>query len=203
MLSWLATHGNEIQALSGLAIAIFTLVLLLVTGVYVRANWKIMNLMEADLRYRTKPIPDVKVETSALGSHDWFHYTITIRTTNAPLRFDSLECGFLQSGTPPKHRHIETFPYIGARVLRTKEEYSHSAKFFPADPIESWNVTLTYSDLTGRVHYRNTFDSFDQHLSNEEILPTESFWKRLLIRIKRKIPLRWYVWMVRLKHKKQ
>src|ERR1700689_4261550 len=90
-MQWVESHLAILQALSGLMAACMTLVLILLTCVYARANWKTMRLMEADFRFRTEPIPKITLrlahtaspmETS-LAQHKTVKVCIT--TSNAPL----------------------------------------------------------------------------------------------------------------------
>src|ERR1700691_4041078 len=93
-LHWVYNNREFLQAISGVAIGLLTLVLIALNIVYVRSNWKTMRLMEADLRFRTKPLPGLTVvlrniearRVNSIEVRRVCQWTVRITATNAPMR---------------------------------------------------------------------------------------------------------------------
>ena len=118
-VNWIQAHQNELQAISGLAIAVLTIVLIIVTAIYARANWLTMRLMAADVKFRTKPIPRLGLiavkSWSAAGLQPWL---VTLRTEHAPLCLIALSVQFVTGAVQREHfegqseNSLESHPFL-------------------------------------------------------------------------------------------
>lgn len=159
-MHWIDTHPALLQALSSLIVACMTLVLIAVTSVYARANWKTMRLMEADIRFRTEPIPKVALRLAAaasametsLGREKLVKVCIT--TANAPLVIKDVRLSVsFKSGA---HRDFHS-PVAGMIRLPVGDEYELDTEIVANESIDHWSVNLDYWDLTGKIEYRIWF----------------------------------------------
>jgi hypothetical protein len=165
-MHWIFQHKDEIQALTNVVIAVLTVVLIFLTAVYSHANRRTMKIMEADLRFRTKPIPKIVLARSADEAARSFQWKLTVTVTNAPLLFRELKLFFHQKN----HRHME-YLQVQRRILRPGEEFSREASFYPSDPVLDWSAEVKYSDLTGLVTYKTSFTSEENDFGYEEVIP--------------------------------
>jgi hypothetical protein len=165
MLHWIEVHPGLLQALSSLVVAVMTLVLILLTSVYARANWKTMRLMEADIRFRTEPIPRVDLEasdvpasagSSSKGNRAPGEKTLKLRftTSNAPMVLKDVRLSVsFQSGA---HKDFN-LPVNGMIRLPVGEEYDLDTEIPATEPVDHWGLNLDYWDLSGRIEYRSWF----------------------------------------------
>src|ERR1700730_5606040 len=122
-VNWINQNQSFLQTISSALVALLTLVLIVITIIYVRANWRVMKIMETDLRYRTKPLPSLVVETKAADIG--YPYRLTITAMNAPLRFLELKLVFFHEdlhSSGKQFGHEERFPLYN-RVLRLGEAF--------------------------------------------------------------------------------
>jgi hypothetical protein len=89
-LHWVYVNREMLQALSGVIIAVLTIILIVLNTIYVTANWKTMRLMEADVRFRLRPIPQFSLNFE--GTPKGYVYTLRIfvRVEHAPMRLVSI-----------------------------------------------------------------------------------------------------------------
>jgi hypothetical protein len=166
-LTWLNANQGAVQALSSIVTAIVTIFLFLITSVYVRATLRSTKAIEADLKFRTKPLPNVAM-TKLEGSGSEYRFKIEVTTLNAPLRFRSLAVKFEQED---KHEYKLEFP-VAHFVLRLGEMYESEQGFYPGTPVQTWRATLIYTDLANLRSYEARFSSWETHLHyEEELLP--------------------------------
>lgn len=160
MLHWVETHPVLIQALSSLVVAGMTLVLIALTCVYARANWKTMRLMEADIRFRTEPIPKVALrfmnaaspmETSLSPQKT---VKVCLTTSNAPLVIKDLRLSVSFKSGAHNDFHL---PVAGMIRLPLGDEYEVDTEIVAAESMDHWSVNLEYWDLTGKIEYRTWF----------------------------------------------
>lgn len=159
-MNWIEAHPAVLQALSSLIIAFMTVVLIAVTCVYARANWKTMRLMEADIRFRTEPIPRVTLRPApsdsamqtSMGKE--MSLKVCITTSNAPLVIK--ECLLSVSFQSGAHKDFHS-PMGGMVRIPVGEEYELDTEIVATEPIDHWSVNLDYWDLTGRIEYRVWF----------------------------------------------
>ncbi len=182
-MSWLVHNQVLVTLLSALVIAALTVLLLILNAIYVHANWRMMRVVETDLRFRTKPIPNLTL-VQTVDRDVGYRYDLDVKTDNAPLRFISLELSFrLNEVDNPDHKHVhKDFLQVQNRVLRSSATYHHSGMFYPTAPVEYWCALLQYSDLAGVSAYEAKFDSWDTYLTTEIALPVPgppSRWTRL------------------------
>jgi hypothetical protein len=165
MLHWIESHPGLLQALSSLVVAGMTLVLILLTSVYARANWKTMRLMEADIRFRTEPIPHVELKAvdapasamkSSFGNRSPGEKILKLifTTANAPLVLKDVRLSVsFQSGA---HKDFN-LPVNGMIRLPVGEEYDLDTEISADEPVDHWGLNLDYWDLSGRIEYRSWF----------------------------------------------
>ena len=72
----------------GYVTAALTLVLILITAIYATANWRTVRLMEADLRFRTQPIPTAQLEVAVTQPSQRLLFHLSVWTSSAPLRIE-------------------------------------------------------------------------------------------------------------------
>jgi len=166
-MKWMSQNA---ALLISIVSAVLTAVIALFTIAYTRANWRSMRAMEADFRYRSKPLPRLKL-TTTLKDNGWFKFVVDVTTAQAPLRFFSLNLWFVhEGGSGHRHRHQETMQ-VQNSVLHLDETYEQEGEFFPGAPITDWQAELVYSDLTPLpISYRARFSMEDSQLGHEEIV---------------------------------
>jgi hypothetical protein len=159
-MHWIESNLPILQALSGLMAACMTLVLIALTCVYARANWKTMRLMEADIRFRTEPIPKITLrlahKASAMETSLAQQKTVKvcITTSNAPLVIKDLQLSVSFRSGAHKDFHL---PVAGMIRLPIGDEYDLDTEIVAAESVDHWSVNLDYWDLTGKIEYRTWF----------------------------------------------
>jgi hypothetical protein len=153
-MKWIAAHQAELQALSGLVIAFLTIVLIVLTGFYVRANWRTVRLLEADLHFRTRPVRLVEAALGTSGMTTNMLFMATVKTSNAPLRLDEIT---IKLYFPSGRTESRTLTSHLGRVLNSNEEISLGEQFESNEVAENWNLTLVYYDLAGMQKYRTLY----------------------------------------------
>lgn len=161
MLHWIETHPVLVQALSSVVVAGLTLVLIALSCVYARANWKTMRLMEADIRFRTEPIPKVSLEIADHKTENGDPQASvgkTVRliftTANAPMVIKDLRLSISFQSGAHKDFHL---PVRGMVRLPLGDEYDLDTEIPALEPVEHWSLNLDYWDLTGKIEYRTWF----------------------------------------------
>jgi hypothetical protein len=165
-LHWIYNNREFLQAISGIVIGLLTVILIILNTIYVRANWKTMRLMEADLRFRTKPLPSVVVTMDVNEATGICLWSLKLTATSAPMRVLQLTVSFKQK----EHVHREHIR-IENMVLRVNENYSANDQFHYGDPPTQWQAELTYADVADLMRYRANFASLEPHLGFEEAIP--------------------------------
>ena len=177
LMGWIASHVQELQALSGLGIVFLTLVLIILNGLYVRTNWTTMRLLNADVRFRLKPIPHVGVGTAlpwdAPSGQTWI---ITIRTEHAPIVLTGLFIYFYIGGG----KLFEYSHNLNNRSLNEHESYECKISIKMPGPAESWILDLHYRDLSGLLHYKTKFDA-NGFVDEGRPVDPRTAWNRLRI----------------------
>jgi hypothetical protein len=164
-MHWIETHPGLLQALSSLVVAGMTLVLIFLTSVYARANWKTMRLMEADIRFRTEPIPRVDLEIADAVSSSGIGPTsnrvpgeknlkLIFTTANAPMVLKDVRLSVSFQSGAHKDFHL---PVNGMIRLPVGEEYDLDTEIPATEPVDHWGLNLDYWDLSGRIEYRSWF----------------------------------------------
>jgi hypothetical protein len=151
---WIYNNRELLQAISGLAIVGLTFVLIVLNTVYVRANWKTMRLMEADVRFRLKPIPHVGVAPSSAWDHPGDQvWTLTVRCDHAPMVLMATSIRFsIGGGKEFEHFHV----FNGETIHpQTGRQYDLTIKM-PA-PAQTWSLDLYYRDLSQLLDYGTVF----------------------------------------------
>jgi hypothetical protein len=179
-IKWLIDNPAALSAFGVLTSSLLTFVLIVLTALYSRANWKTMRLMETDLRFRTKPIPVFDV-TMGVDKDGWMHFAVKVSTTNAPLRFVSLLIKFPQEDG--NHTH-QVHAQVQNRVLRIGPEYQLVGEFFPSSPTSDWKAKLVYSDLAGLHSYVTSFEKSEPFLDYERMIEDALRIPNLWVRIK-------------------
>jgi hypothetical protein len=177
MLRWISTHGNEIQALAAIAISVLTLVLIVLNIIYVRANWKAMRLMEADVRFRLKPIPHLGMAAvnSFAGPSCKRMYLVHIRAEHAPLRLVALSARFTTDAEQVRERWLSfNREIVQETPFETQLDIQQDQSF------KSWRVTLYYRDLSGLLDYATNFNE-QGFVSEERAVDRKAFFTRMRI----------------------
>ena len=153
-LQWIYDNRDLLQAISSVLIAALTLILIVLTGVYVRANWRTMRLMEADLKYRSTPLPSVVEGLRSHTSDGWVSWAFTITVSNAPMLFEGLRLIVKLEGDQPM---ISTVGQAGQRPVAVGEELRLVPKIKSEFRILDYTVLLWYFDITGTHRYETTW----------------------------------------------
>lgn len=141
-MNWISQHQNELSALSSVVIAFLTVVLIVITAIYVRANWKMMRLMEADVRLRTLPI--IKFNLTLDNDHHTVSYAL--KPLNVPITLLYITIEFIGENG---ERETSKSNFVG-KLLKPQEEFSiHGSKLNPA-PYDYWCAQVTFNDLAER-----------------------------------------------------
>ena len=153
-MKWIAAHQAELQALSGLAITFLTIILICLNAIYVRANWKTMRLLDADLRFRTRPVPSVDATLATVGMTTNMVFMGTIKTSNAPMRVDEIT---IELNLPSGRTESRSLSSYRGRVLNNNEEIRLGERFESNEVADNWNLELVYNDLAGLQTYRTVY----------------------------------------------
>jgi hypothetical protein len=164
-LTWLNANQGAVQALSSIVTSIVTVFLFAITSVYVRATLRSTKAIETDLKFRTKPLPNVALTILDEKGCE-YRFKIEVTTLNAPLRFRSLILTFREEN---EHEYELNFP-VAQFVLRLGEMYESEQGYLPGSPVQTWSATLIYTDLANLRSYEAQFGSFETHLHYEKEL---------------------------------
>src|ERR1700722_10530389 len=163
----------------GYITAVFTLVLIVITAIYATANWRTVRLMEADLRFRTQPIPTVQL--NVVKVYDHLQLEVTIETASAPLRIEMVHVHFRsEKGTTL----TSLFLSLRGKYLPVGETVRVRDTFKPNQgALTDSHVILTYSDLAGLFRYQSTFMPDASITTNAYPMNTASIFKGWRTRI--------------------
>jgi hypothetical protein len=151
-MRWITCHQAELQAISGLAIVFLTVVLIVLNFFYTRANWKTMRLVDADVRFKLKPIPHFGLDflhDPTKGTKREF--IITLRAEHAPMRLTGVDL-FFGMGSESKN-HLLTF----AQEVVDENAQTRTYSVDLPKPVTTWAATLYYRDLSGYLDYATSF----------------------------------------------
>jgi len=152
-MNWINHHVQELQVVSGLIIAFLTIVLIVLNVLYTRANWRIMRMMDADMRFKTQPIPSADITVGTIGMTARLLFIVKISTANAPLRLEEISI-FLTFTDETKHTHI--FPFNGYRIIPVGESVQFQGDYPATEFVTGFHTTVTYQDLGGSTRYVTT-----------------------------------------------
>jgi hypothetical protein len=153
-MKWLVDHQVAVQAFSAVVITFLTIVLIILNVVYTRANWRIMRMMDADIRFKTQPIPAADVSVATMGMRTELLFIVIISTANAPLRLEEVSV-FLTFADKTQHRHV--FPFDGYRIVPIGDNVQLQDKYPATEFVTDYHTTVTYQDLGGSTRYITTF----------------------------------------------
>jgi hypothetical protein len=156
-MKWIAEHQQELQAISGLAISFLTLILIIMTGFYATANWRTMRLMNADVRFRLKPIPHVGIAFALPwnnpGGQIWI---LTIRCDHAPMVLIGVSIHFaFADGKQLEHFHN----FNGETIHEQGNAHQYNLHIKMPAPAQTWILDLYYRDLSGLLDYATVFNA--------------------------------------------
>lgn len=154
-LHWIYINRDFLQALSGLTIAVLTIVLIFLNVIYVRANWKTMRLMEADVRFRLKPIPHIGLQFLSRPGRNYEFY-LTVRAEHAPMRLVGADVHVAMGSESKTHTVTFNQEIIDTTTAMTK---TYEMELPRTVTITTWQVTLFYRDLSGFLDYATDFDA--------------------------------------------
>jgi hypothetical protein len=98
ILHWLFDNRDVVQVLSGLLLTALTAILIVITGIYAAANWKTAWIMEADLRVRTQPYPQILEIVPARIDGGRKGITIRLEPYNAPMQLIHIQAVIYLAG---------------------------------------------------------------------------------------------------------
>ncbi len=153
-LHWVYNNREFLQAISGIAIGLLTVLLIILNGIYVRANWTTMRLMQADVRFRTQPIPAMRMTIGTAGMSNTLIAMLYLSTSNAPLRlaFIRLEYVFKSDA-----RESRSFSAFDNRFLPPGQDLEIQDRYEATEPLKDYFAVLTYFDLAGLSKFTSTF----------------------------------------------
>jgi len=152
-MRWIAEHPDELQALSSIALPLLTFVLIILTGIYARANWRTMRLVEADIRFRTQPIPSADITVAGMGMRTDLLFIVVISTANAPLRLENVSI-FLTFADDSTHKH--SFTFEDYRTIPVGDSVDLRGRYAATQSVKKYHTTITYRDLGGSIRYITT-----------------------------------------------
>lgn len=134
-----------------------------------------MRLMEADVRFRLKPIPYMGVSGLSTflveGSQE---YGMHIRSENAPLRLIGVRITFYMEDGQTK-AHWQTFE---REIVQKQLVQFPIAVRLPQVPI-SWRATLYYRDLTDLLDYETNFNE-QGYVSEGDVVDRNEFFTKII-----------------------
>jgi hypothetical protein len=154
---WITCHLQELQAISALVIAFLTLILIVMTGFYATANWRTMRLMNADVRFRLKPIPHVGLNASSPWKETGQDWILTVRCEHAPMVLLGIEIAF-HIGGGKQFEHFHSFK-TGETVHPQQSAHGYDLDIKLPASAKSWIMDFSYRDLSGLLYYTTTFDA--------------------------------------------
>ncbi len=161
---WIYINREFLAALNGIAISILTIVLLIVNYFSIRANYKVAQLMEADLEYRTLSFPSLSAGVGYYGMppDSVIQARVEFSTTHAPLLLHSVYVYFQAEGPhlppPEKRSDCIEFTFGGFRPVAAGEEIvlidrlkeEHRRKYVSAE--------VFYTDISKKRRYLSRFN---------------------------------------------
>lgn len=146
----------QTQALLAWTTAALTFVLILVTGFYAWANYRVMRIMQADVRARTEPIPKIGVDFSGLlGAHP-HSIKVHVRVEHAPMRLALLNIALISMN--------EDITWVECMIgdprtisPETPVEFSEQCDFYGMPP--EWTAIVHYTDLGEALEYHMKLSS--------------------------------------------
>ncbi len=175
-MNWIAEHQQELQAISGLAISFLTLILIIMTGFYATANWRTMRLMNADVRFKLKPIPHVGIATALPwnnpGGQAWI---LTVRSDHAPMVLIAASINFgFADGTLLEHFHN----FKGEAIHEQDNAHQYNFHIKMPAPAQTWILDLYYRDLIGLLDYGTVFDA-NGFVAELKTIDRHTVWNRI------------------------
>jgi hypothetical protein len=126
--------------------AALTFVLILVTGFYAWANYRVMRIMQADVRARTEPIPRIGIQFS----EEPRQLAVEVRVEHAPMRLISLSIALI----PKNGRLSWTDCIIGdPRTISPDTPAVFVSTHRLRSAPEEWRALIHYTDLGEALKY--------------------------------------------------
>lgn len=143
-------HSTVLAAIT----AALTFVLILVTGFYAWANYRVMRIMQADVRARTEPIPRVNINCGSLVT------SVHVRAEHAPMRLIELHAALI---IDPDNKDEEwdwvECPVGDPRTISPETpavfNISHTLHQTPKE----WRAHIRYTDLGEALEYNMKLSS--------------------------------------------
>jgi hypothetical protein len=152
-LHWIYVNREFLQSLGSLTTALLTICLIILNGIYVRANWKTMRLMEADVRFRLKPIPHLGLEFIHPPKGDVHEFYLTLRAEHAPMCLIALDLNVAVGRESTAHTLTFNQEIVDNTTISTK---TYGIKL--PGSATAWLATLFYRDLSGFLDYATHFN---------------------------------------------
>jgi len=157
-MDWIIKNQVLLSALTNVILAALTALLVLINIFYVRASWKMMRLMESDVKIRTYPRPRVSVKLSKQNANGELNYLITVRTANAPMRLTFLQIGIKYSLNVPddfefEHSEVSMLRLNPAVILVGQEWEYFGSMTSEHKLLDEFSVGMRYTDMAGYEKY--------------------------------------------------
>lgn len=154
-MTWIVEYQQALQAIAGIAVSVLTLVLIVLTGIYVRANWRTMRLLEADIRHRTQPLPRMVLRIDQYGAaRELAQLVIIITTENAPLCLSGI---YAEISNDQQQQIYEGNIFQGKRIVAVDETVQFVERIQSGAPAPSWRVHVDYTDLSQLTSFVSIF----------------------------------------------
>ena len=154
MVEWLNTNQGAVQGMAAIAISLLTAVLVVVTIHYARANWRVAELMEKDLRFKVEPRLSFSVDKYDSVSRGPDQIKVHISVENGPAIITKLH---LTLGKRNGKEETEEIPFVvGPEGVIPSYPFRTSYKLKGYD---WWSVTVSYSDALRLFETTDTIKS--------------------------------------------
>jgi hypothetical protein len=165
--------------------AALTFALMGITAFYAWSNYRVMRIMETDIRARTQPIPKLGVDLNSSTQprlHKDTNMTVVIRTENAPMRLKKLSIH--PTYIDGQMSHIDCM--IGdPRIISPLTAAEFSADYESLGAVDEWTALIAYTDLGESTEYVMKLNSKGFSLTTMEKAP--GAFQKLLAKAKEQI----------------
>jgi len=154
-MRWIIEYQQALQAIAGIAVSFLTLVLIVLTAIYARANWKTMRLMEADIRHRTQPLPRMVLRGDQFAPATInVQLVVIVTTANAPLYLSAV---YVELSGDGGQAIYEGNIFQGNRIVAVDETIQFTEWVPPWAPPQGWRVQINYTDLSRLTSFVSVF----------------------------------------------
>ena len=138
---------------SALVVALSTVVLTIITGVYAVANWRIVKAMGRDLKYRTQPHLEIRMHAGAVTAGQGT-FEVTITAKRAAVRLESIEATLYWGSGPTEESRTVRINNVLGYSIPEDESKTFPGRFEFAGTFERWRVIVDFPDILNYSSYR-------------------------------------------------